>query len=212
VGDLTASGQAGPYLKRLEEVGLVQARRSLDAPPRSRRRRYRITDPFVAFWFRFVLTHREALAGGGGEGAFSEAVRAGLDGHLASVLPQVCRSFMVHDAVEVLGANAREVGSLWGAGYELPVAGVLATGSPFYGMILWGGAGEGYATPDPLATLDTQVRETRYGFGRERRLRVLFAAGEVAPALLREVVRRDDAVLVGLEALAGEDATSGDLA
>lgn len=33
VGDLTASGQAGPYLKRLEEVGLVEVRRSLDASP-----------------------------------------------------------------------------------------------------------------------------------------------------------------------------------
>ena len=200
VPDLTSSGQAGPYLKRLEEVGLVEARRSLDASPGSRNRRYRITDPFVAFWFRFVLPHREGLVGEGGEEACAEAVRAGMESHVASVLPDVCRSFMTLDAREELGANARECGSLWGAGYDIPVAGVLATGVPFYGQVArWGARGG----PSPLLALDAQVRETRYGFGRERRLRILFLEEDAPPPLLREVARREDAVLVGLDGLAG---------
>lgn len=200
VPDLTSSGQAGPYLKRLEEVGLVEARRSLDASRGSRNRRYRVIDPFVAFWFRFILPQREALAAQGGDAACAEVVRTGLDAHVTKVFPEVCRSFMALDAMEVLGANARECGSLWGPGYDIPVAGVLGTGVPFYGQVVGETQGEGASA---LAALDAEVRETRYGFGRERRLRVLFLAGGVPLALLREVARREDVVLVGLDALAG---------
>jgi hypothetical protein len=102
--------------------------------------------------------------------------------------------------MEEMGANARECGSLWGPGYDIPVAGVLGTGTPFYGRVVREGPGGG--VPD-LAALDAEVRETRYGFGRERRLRVLFLAGRVSSDLVREVARREDAVLVGLDALAG---------
>lgn len=200
VPDLTASGQAGPYLKRLEEVGLLEVRRSLDASPRTRSRRYRITDPFFSFWFRFVLPHRERLAEADPEALWAQSIRPGLAHQSAAALPQVCRDFMRHDAMEHLGAAARECGSLWGAGYDIPVAGVLATGAPFYGAPVDGAAPD---SPSALARLDAQVRETRYGFGRERRIRLLFHGGEVPPALQREVARRDDVALLGPDALVG---------
>jgi hypothetical protein len=198
VSDLSASGQAAPYLKRLEEVGLVEARRSLDASPSTRSRRYRIRDPFTAFWFRFILPHRQRFADGTAEALHADVVRPGLEAHAASLLPVACRDFMAHDAIEVLGANARECGSLWGAGYDIPVAGTLSTGAPFYGVpVRAGGGGEA------LQGLDAQVRETRYGFGRERRLRLLFTQDEAPLALQREVARRHDAAVIGLDALAG---------
>ena len=199
VADLTASGQAAPYLRRLEELGMVEARRSLDASPRSRSRRYRITDPFLAFWFRFVLPRRHAPPGAGDAGPTPD-VRAWLHAHVGSVFPQVCRDFVAHDAVEVLGANGREVGSLWGAGYEIPVAGILTNGQAFYGAPL---ADASLPSDPSLAALDAAVRETRYGFGRERRLRLLFARSEPDAALLREAARRDDARVVRLEEMAG---------
>lgn len=107
---------------------------------------------------------------------------------------------MTYDAMEEFGANARECGSLWGPGYELPVAGVLGNGTPFYGQVVPLGAEAGSSA---LAAMDAQIRETRYGFGRERRLRILFCGGSVSPSLLREVARRDDAALVELDSLAG---------
>lgn len=200
VGDLTASGQAGPYLKRLEEVGLVESRRSLDASPRTRSRRYRVTDPFVAYWYRFILPRRETLGTDPTGGGNDTGLNTELASQVGSILPEVCRSYMIFDAMEELGANARECGSLWGPGYELPVAGVLANGVPFYGLVLEPGSRTG---PSALGTLDRQVRETRYGFGRERRLRILFCGGKVSPDLLRAVARREDAILVPLENLAG---------
>jgi hypothetical protein len=200
VPDLSASGQAAPYLKRLEEVGLVEARRSLDASPASRSRRYRIRDPFTAFWFRFVLPHRQRRAEGTADALYAEVVRPGLDTHALSLFPEACRDFMTHDAMEAFGANARECGSLWGTGYDIPVAGTLANGAPFYGTPV---APAGHAGASALRALDAQVRETRYGFGRERRIRLLFMQAEAPPALQREAARRHDVAVVGLDTLAG---------
>lgn len=200
VSDLSASGQAAPYLKRLEEVGLLEARRSLDASPQARSRRYRVRDPFTAFWLRFVLPHRHRFAEGTADRLLTDVVRPELESHVAALFPQACRDFMVHDAMEVLGANARECGSLWGAGYDIPVAGTLITGAPFYGATVAAGA---HAGSSALAGLDGQVGETRYGFGRERRLRLLFTQGKAPLALQREAARRHDAEVLRLEDLLG---------
>jgi hypothetical protein len=198
VPDLSTSGQAGPYLKRLQELGMVEARRSLDAPPLSRNRRYRILDPFTAFWFRFILPHRHRLAEGRGEEVWSQVIRPHLAAHVASIHPSVCRNFMTLDGAAHFGARARECGSLWGAGYDIPVAGVLGNGSPFYGIPSGGDGGEDAPF---LPSLDAQIRETRYGFGRERRLRIIFTLGEVPASLQREAARRHDAVILGPDAL-----------
>ncbi len=200
VADLTASGQVAPYLKRLEEMGLVEVRRSLDASARGRNRRYRIADPFFAFWFRFVLPHREELVSAKGADAIAERVRGEMASHVAAILPEVCRQYMRHDAIESLGANARECGSLWGAGYDIPVAGILSSGAAFYGRPTLWRQGDRPA----LDVLDREIRETRYGFGRERRLRLLFVRGEAPPPLVREVARRHDVMLVDARALSGE--------
>lgn len=199
VTDLTTSGQVAPYLKRLEEMGLVETRRSLDSKPRSRNRRYRITDPFLAFWYRLaVLTdwrlgEEDRIAG--------SPLRAAVQAQAAAVFPEVCRQYMHHDVMELLGHNARESGSLWGAHYDINVAGILTSGAAFYGSAIWSEP----PTPRDLRTLDAAIRETRYGFGREARLRMLFMDGPASPELARAAARRHEVVLVGTDALAGAD-------
>jgi AAA+ ATPase superfamily predicted ATPase len=206
VPDLTASGQVAPYLHRLEELGLLEIRRSLDAGPGSRSRRYRIVDPLVAFWFRFVLPFRHARPDPDVDDWISGVVRPSLDEHVATVFPEVCRQHMALDAMEWAGANAREVGSLWGPGYDVDVAGILTSGAAFYGRCLWGNAP---ADVDMLEALDTMVGETRYGFGRERRLRVVFSNGGDTAELARRAARRDDVVLVDGAALVGDGDPAG---
>ena len=201
VPDLTRSGQVAPYLKRLEELGLIITRRSLDARPRARARRYAISDPFFAFWMRFVLPARSSPSRGDSTDRYSTVIRRSLDEHLTRVFPVICRQHMMRDAIETLGANAREGGSLWGAGYDLPVAGILTSGAAYYGACFWGPARR---TDAPLGALDRQIRETRYGFGRERRLRLLFTGHEAPRWLQREVARRHDAELIDADALVGD--------
>jgi hypothetical protein len=195
VPDLSASGQVAPYLRRLDDLGIIEVRRSLDARPSTRARRYRIRDPFHAFWFRCVFPRLYAASHGTDtEAGLNAAVRT----HAASVFPMVCRQFMASDALERLGHNARECGSLWGGDVEIEVAGILTSGATFYGHTLWDLDGSASA----LGRLDAQVRTTRYGFGRETRLRLIFTSGQPPTTLEREVVRRYDAKVI----------TGGDLA
>lgn len=200
VPDLTTSGQVAPYLHRLEELGLVSARRSLDARPQTRSRRYRITDPFLSFWFGFMLKRILEFGHAWAKEDFGRDLRADVDRHLDVVFPEVCRQHMEFDSLETLGANGREVGSLWGVGYDIPVAGILASGGAFYGSC--------HARPirpdeTPLDTLDEQVRETRYGFGRQARISLVFAKGDPPRWLQRETAKRPHAHLISTRELLG---------
>jgi len=198
VPDVTRGGQVAPYLRTLERIGLVEVSRSLDARPGSRNRRYRIVDGFIAFWFRYILPRLGAIEVGSGPDLFG-SLRAALDEHTATVFPSICRQYLTHDAAERLPANARECGGLWGAGYDIPVSGLFTSGGAFYGMSSWSSE----PTPELLDELDRQIRETRYGFGREQRMRILFGRGPFPLDLERRAARRHDAVLIGAEALVG---------
>ena len=197
VPDLAQSGQIAPYVKRLEELGLVAARRSLDAPANSRARRYTLTDPFIGTWLRLVFDAARRERPSDAE-RYTTVTRAELDEHVTTAFPKICRQYMVSDAIELLGQSAREHGSLWSSGYDIPVAGILSGGSPFYGRCAWTEPGD-----EELDRLDEEIRRTRYGYGREHRLRILFTAGTASPSLQREVARRHEAWLVDADALVG---------
>lgn len=204
VPDLTRSGQVAPYLKRLEELGMIEVRAALDAKQGSRSGRYAITDPFLAFWFRFALPWRHT-ASAHTEPAplrehYAEHVRPAIADHMERMMPALARRHMERDALETVGASVRACGSLWGSGYDIPVAGLLSNGAAFYGTSVWAAPER---TPSPLDALDAEIRETRYGFGRERRLRLVFT-GRAAPTWLRrEIARRPDARLVEAKELLG---------
>lgn len=204
VPDLTSSGQLAPYVRRLEELGLVEVRRSLDAAPASRARRYQVSDPFLAFWYRFIrpLVYAPPFTRERAE-TVVRSIRRGLDAHLEAVFPLICRQHMGHDAMETLGANARESGSLWTNEHEIPVAGILTSGAAFYGACFWKAPQRG---EDPLGPLDKAARETRYGFGREHRLRILFTSTPPPRWLERAVMRGEQAMLLGPDQLAGTTA------
>ncbi|MDA0327531.1 MAG: ATP-binding protein [Gemmatimonadetes bacterium] len=200
VPDLTKSGQVAPYLNRLMELGLISSRRPLDATPRSRTTRYAVSDPLLSFWFRFVLPYRYGHGRDTESEYYARVVRPGLDVHIEGVFPIICRQHMIHDSIETLGSVAREHGSLWGRGCDLPVAGILTSGAAYYGVCHWDGPNR---TEEPLGRIERNMRETRYGFGRERRLRLIFTGTTAPRRLQREVARRHDAQVIDADALLG---------
>ena len=202
VSDLTTSGQVAPYLRRLEQLGLIETRQSLDARSGSRGRRYRIVDPLFAFWYRYVLPSRHGPLRPSSADGLVRSIRARFDEHIATIFPHICRQHAEYDAIETLGSNAREVGGLWATSYDLPVAGVLGSGAVFYGSCHWSPLVRG---DDPLAKLDAQIRETRYGFGRQQRLRVLFTRDPAPRWLQREIAKRPDAQILTAGDLVGGD-------
>lgn len=221
VGDDTGgSGSAGPYLAKLRELGMIDADRPVDAAPRARRNRYRLTDPHEAFWWSAIHPVRAGLlsaaphplplpAGplprpasafrGHGERVWKEAIRPKLPGAVLAALPMICRNYLRYGCEPVLGARARTVGPLWGSGFDFPVAGTLASGAICYGHIHPGPAP---APASMIDNLDRQIRATRYGYGRYARLRLIFSLTGFERELQRAAVRDAQVWLIGGEELA----------
>ena len=195
-----SGGQMAPYLARLQGLGLVSSEASLDALPGARQRRYRIADPFYAFWYRFVLPNLTELMAGRARDVWRTRVRPHLDAYAAGLFPRICAEYLGEHARGRLGATAREVGGLWGSEYDLAPAGTLGNGAAFYGRALWGG-GPVPATADEA--LSAEMRRTRYGFGRERRIRLVFATDGFSPELVRRAARSELLHLLGPEELLG---------
>lgn len=198
----TSGSQMAPYLGRLEELGLVDVRRSLDAGPNSRSRRYEISDPLVAFWFGFVLPLSGQVAFRSSPELWEASILPALDLHVARFYPRACRDWLRSYGDQVLPARGREVGSLWGPEYDLEVAGTLENGATVYGVARWSDEPADEAALDDVGR---QLRHTRYGFGREARLRVVFNAGGFTPEAHRRAARDPLADVVGLEELLGQD-------
>jgi hypothetical protein len=198
--EFATGGQMAPYLARLQDVGLVHGETSLDARPQSRSRRYRIADPFVWFWYRFVLPNLTDIEDGRGPEVWRRAVRPQLDAHAAAVFPIACREYLSRYAEGRLPATTRELGGLWGVDHDIDPAGTLRTGSAVYGKTFWG---RGRIPESADEALQAELRRTRYGFGKEVRLRLLFSTDGFSPGLVRRVARSDAIYLIGPDELFG---------
>lgn len=167
-----AGSPMGAYMKRLEERGLVAVRDPLDAPPGSRRKRYALADAFDGFWFRLVAPLADRLRSGRVDPAeaWETDIVPRLDAVVRQVLPDVGRQYVERYAASRLGSETRIAGGLWGDGYDFDVAATLKDGSVVYGHCSWV---DRSLTVGALHRALEELRETRFGFGRERRTMLL---------------------------------------
>jgi len=200
VPEPTSGTQLAPYIRRLHDQGLMEVITPLDARAGSRNRRYRVTDPYLLFWHRFVLPRLPELASAGGATTWSQDIRPELGHHLAALLPVLAREYLLHHGREVMGSNAREVGLLLGPEHEIEPAGTLQGGGVFYGRCRWQA---GPLDVEMVESLNREIRETRFGIGREARHRLLFAQGKVTPALRHRLGRDPYLHVLGARELLG---------
>ena len=118
VSDITARVGARsdltPYLRTLESLDLVAYRAPLVG--KSRRGIWTIADPYLRFWFHFVLPHKVQLEHGASpERVYREAVAPQLE-HFVSkpTFEDVCRSWVVSQANANAIPGIGEVGAWWG--------------------------------------------------------------------------------------------------
>lgn len=99
---------ASRYIRILEDLHLVRSANPVFAPTDARRRRYRIADPFIRFWFRFVFPFQADLAAGLPAGAhYDRNVAPFLADHIAPVFEDICRDWVrahYSDAVDTVRA------------------------------------------------------------------------------------------------------------
>lgn len=195
------AGAISRYLATLEELRLVHRVVSAPdaAPDRRSRGRYFIRDPFLRFWYRFVLPHRSLLAMGDAELVWRGSIAPHLDEFLGAVFEDVCREYVqVHSAEKALPAPRVEVGRYWSRAAEIDVLSRNADGSHTCGECKWSRHPVG---SDVLATLERNARELPAEWQEGLRY-VLFSRGGFSPEL-REREAGGEVTLVGLADLLG---------
>ena len=93
-------------------------------PEHSKRSLYRIRDPFLRFWFRFVYPHRSALESGKTEEVEGHLDREFISRHMAQLYEDICRQRLWDLSGEGgLGFPLTRVGSYWESDREIDVVG-----------------------------------------------------------------------------------------
>ena len=106
----------GRPLQRLMEMGLVIREVPFGESVRSSRRSlYRIADPFLRYWFRFVEPNRSRLEARR-VAAVEDDVRAGMAHHVASVWEDLARASVPH--LRTAGGGWGAASRWWGAGLD----------------------------------------------------------------------------------------------
>lgn len=145
-GITTRVGKSGGAILRplrwLEEMQLVERRTPISErdPARSKRALYRITDPYLEFWHKFIapLVRAGGIGLAGPAHLWASQVRPRLDDHMGSIFEQVCRDYVAS------GRGVRfepiRVGAWWtpNNAEEIDVVAMSSRNEMFVGECKWG--------------------------------------------------------------------------
>ncbi|MBI2437739.1 MAG: ATP-binding protein, partial [Lentisphaerae bacterium] len=102
----------GGYLDRLENTfGIISRHKPINAKPNSRLQKYRITDNFLNFWFRFIYRNRSAIETGN-FAYVREVIQRDYSGHCGLLLEKC-----FHELLAETG-NYNRIGSYWERGNQ----------------------------------------------------------------------------------------------
>lgn len=125
-----AHASVGKYLDVLRRLRLVRRETPVTEvrPERSRRGLYRLADPFLRFWFRYVYPHRSTLEAGGSRQLLDAVVLPDLDTFMRAPWEDLCRQHLIADGERLLGWRPLRVGRYWDARTEIDLVAVDASG------------------------------------------------------------------------------------
>jgi uncharacterized protein len=196
VKDIKDGSQLAPYIKKLEGLRLVEVKKSLDASDKDRNRRYDLSDPFLKFWFHFVLPNRSALESGHAKSVWEHAIEPQMSDFMGVAFERIAREHGARYGQEVFGVPAKEVGQVWAGDYDLDVAGTLLDGSHFYGECKWWKDEVGENVFERL--LETSSR-TGYDQRNGQTHYALYSRGGFTPGLTQRAALTPRLELISLE-------------
>lgn len=126
-------------LKRLTTLGILERRvPALDDPDKSKRAIYRIADPYFAFWFRFIGSHRADIARGLGAQLIERRILPGLDDYLGPVFEDIAREHARYLAASG-ELDADRVEGWWSSDgrFEIDLVGLSGGDISFVGEAKW---------------------------------------------------------------------------
>lgn len=212
-------GVASRYLETLRSMRVLERRTPATErnPERTRRGRYRLSDPMFRFWFRFVLPNMSALEAGDPEQVYHSKVEPHLDQHISVAFEEIAAQHLWRLVREGTAPAAYErVGGWWRGEHEVDVVGVSdTTGALLLGECKWSFRKVGIdvleglraKTPAVVADLERPPAEVRYaiwsrsGFTQDLKKMaldkgiLLFDLGDVGGPDLPRALTQDSATL-----------------
>jgi AAA+ ATPase superfamily predicted ATPase len=168
----------GHYLKVLQELELIERRDPILSRPGGRRGRYHVSDPFLRFYYRFIVPHITNIERGYVEAAYNQ-IRSDLRAFMGTyVFEELCREWVIAAAAtDELGFHPDSVGSYWGrqrgVGVQLDVVAASERERKLLiGEAKWGEGLVGRNVVTNLIKRSTRMPQTEEGWDVEY---VLFA-------------------------------------
>ncbi len=113
------------YLAVLTDAGFVERRVPVTNIGPSREGRYHITDPYLRFYFRFLVGRQAQIALGVQEQALAEITRHMIDFIGTYTWEEICREWVLRaGAAGILPYLPDEVGSAWNSKAQVDVVGI----------------------------------------------------------------------------------------
>lgn len=199
------------YVDNLQNLRIVERRLPVTASPGARDSHYRLRDPFVRFWFRFVFPcQADLMAGLDPNGHYKGAIQPHLPDHVAPVFEELCRAWARSHYAE----HAQRFGPWWGNALnelrmkgerfteEIDLVGLAGRRASVVGESRWR---TGPMGSDVLDSLDRfklpALRQEGIKIAKDLQI-LLFSRGGFDPGLEGEAARRGTVRLVGTEELA----------
>jgi AAA+ ATPase superfamily predicted ATPase len=169
--------------------------------PSPKRTLYRLTDPYLAFWYRFVadVKGRGLSAFVEPERLWDQRVAPHLDEYAGPVFEEACRQFVARGAHPLLPFSPIEVGSWWSADSteEVDIVALDGEGGLLVGECKWGSVGS-----RDLDRLQRRGALVAAEIGTVKQTtHVLFAAGGLEAGEVEARIRTGEALHVPIEAL-----------
>ena len=126
------SGKLSPYIAKLIEIGMLEKEIPVtDTKDTSKNGRYRVSDNYMAFWFRFIYPYRSALMRDDTAYAISRFDTDFIERHAAFVYEDICReSLRMH--YDRIGFIPERVGRYWNRNVEIDVVAIDDAGKKVF--------------------------------------------------------------------------------
>ena len=116
------------FLRNLEEMGFVSREFSILTPIKQKaiaqRGLYRLSDPFVSFWYRYVWSNYDLLSLGGATIVFNEQLKPQMNEMASRPFEDICKQFLWEKNLRSeLPFTIQKLGRWWIANEEIDLVG-----------------------------------------------------------------------------------------